>query len=137
MKIETALRYAQEIHDRVSSVNGLLGTPGSGNEAVRIRRVWVFGSTVKGGAAPNDLDILIDLQPCGRMYSAQRNQAKLDKDYYRRYGVRLPVSSRDTCLKWLTKGMKLVSRHCADQEEVEIDVKVEIYPRFLLKSTGA
>ncbi|WP_157657787.1 hypothetical protein [Burkholderia ubonensis] len=132
MKLETAHRYAREIHERVKRVNGLLGTPGCSSEAVRIRRIWVFGSTVKGSQAPNDLDILIDLECCGRHFMGSRNQAQVDKDYLRRHGIRRAVASRETCLKWLTAGMKKVSRHCADTETVEIDVKVEIYPRYLL-----
>ena len=132
VKLETAQRYAREIHERVTGVNGLLGTPGCGREAVRIRRIWVFGSTVKGSQAPNDLDILIDLEACGRLFAGSRNQARLDKKALSNYGIRRAVSSRDTCLQWLTAGMKKVSRHCADTEEVEIDVKVEIYPRFML-----
>jgi predicted nucleotidyltransferase len=132
VKIETARRYAREIHERVKAVNGLLGTPGCSDEAVRIRRIWVFGSAVKGSQAPNDLDVLIDLHRCGRSFSGSRHQARIDRRYLANHGVRVAVDSKDACLKWLTDGMRKVSRHCTDTETVDIDVKVEIYPRFML-----
>lgn len=69
LKLATALRYANEISRRVREVNGLLATPLCGHEAVRISRVWVFGSTIKGSLAPNDLDLLIDLHEVGRRFT--------------------------------------------------------------------
>lgn len=128
MKLETALRYARDVASRVHGVNGLLATPLCEHEAVRISRIWVFGSTVKGSPNPNDLDLLIELKECGRFRT--RRQARLDKRYFRNYGIRLALPSRDEALKWLTKGMRKVSRHCVDTERVEIDVKVMIYPRM-------
>jgi predicted nucleotidyltransferase len=127
MKRETALRYAHEIARRVRSVNGLLATPLCNAEAVRFKRIWVFGSTVKGSAAPNDLDVLIELAYAGRGRSWQ--QTKVNKDYLRRYGVRLAPSADDEALKWLTRGMRNVSRHTTLTDEVQPDVKVLIYPR--------
>lgn len=61
MKRETAIKYAREIARRAQSVNGLLATPGCSYEAVRIKRMWIFGSTVKGKTDPNDLDLLIEM----------------------------------------------------------------------------
>src|ERR1700693_5057438 len=104
MKLKTALRYAHEIARRVHAVYGLLATPLCGNEAVRIRRIWVFGSTVKGSQTPNDLDILIDMEEVGRHYNAK--QTRVDKAYLRSYGMRFPPRSKYAALKWLTKGMK-------------------------------
>jgi hypothetical protein len=127
MKLATALRYANEVARRVQSVNGLLATPLCSHEAVRIKRIWVFGSTVKGSQAPNDLDLLIDLEEVGRRYSFRR--ARVDRQYFRRYGCRRSPPARADALKWLTKGMKMVSRHCLDSECADIDKKVLIYPR--------
>ena len=84
MKRKLAFRYAFEVARRVHGVNGILATPLCDREAVRFKRIWVFGSTVKGGEAPNDLDLLIELEPCGRWHSYR--QGKIDKEYLRRYG---------------------------------------------------
>jgi predicted nucleotidyltransferase len=128
MKLATANKYAREVARRLHSVNGLLATPLCNSEAARISRVWVFGSTVKGSQNPNDLDLLIEIRPVGRRFKAK--QARPDRALLRRMGVRLAPSSVEYGLKWLTKGMKMVSRHRTDVETAELDVKVLIYPRW-------
>ena len=127
MRREVALRYADKVAQRLHSVNGILATPMCGSEAVRFRRVWVFGSTAKGSESPNDLDLLIEAEECGRHRSWR--QTRYDKEMRRRYGYLSTVNATDEALKWLTKGMKKVSRHIAAREKVEIDVKVLLYPR--------
>ncbi len=127
MKRKDAFRYAFEVARRVHSVNGILATPLCGREAVRFKRIWVFGSTMKGAQEPNDLDLLIDLEPCGRWRSWR--QGKLDKEYLRRYGMWQAVSAEKEALKWLTKGMRKVSRHTLPDEAAVIDIKVLLYPR--------
>jgi predicted nucleotidyltransferase len=134
MKLETAQRYAREIAARVHSVNGLLATPLCSGEAARISRVWVFGSTVKGSTAPNDLDVLIEINEVGRRRSAA--QGRMCKKYYRAFGVRVAASTTEEALKWLTKGMKKVSRHTTNGETAELDVKVLIYPRWDMDIQG-
>lgn len=128
MRKETALRYAAEITARLRGINGLLATPLCQKEAVRIRRVWVFGSTVKGSEAPNDLDLLLDLWPVGR----HRNwkQGKLDRRLARAFGIRLAIDGENEALKWLTKGMRKVSRHSFEDERgLDLSPLVMIYPR--------
>lgn len=132
MKRGTALRYAREIARRLHEVNGLLATPVCSHEAVRINRVWVFGSTAKGSDAPNDLDVMIELRMAGRRRTWR--QSRVDLEYLRRHGVRCAPQSRDYFLKWLTKGMRGVSRHCTDMDCVELDVKTLIYPRYDLET---
>ena len=134
MKRETALRYAREIARRLHEVNGLLATPVCNYEAVRVRRVWVFGSTAKGAENPNDLDVMIELDcMVGRHRTWQ--QSTIDKDARRRFGVRVARGNRAVFLKWLTKGMRGVSRHCRDLDAVELDVQTLIYPRYDLEPT--
>lgn len=128
MRKQTALRYASEIAARLRGVNGLLATPLCQKEAVRIRRAWVFGSTVKGSEAPNDLDLLLDFRPVGR-YRNWR-QGKLDRRHARAFGVRLAIDSEHEALKWLTKGMRKVSRHSFENEKgLDLSPLVMIYPR--------
>lgn len=129
MKRATAVKYAHEIARRLRSVSGLLATPNCEFEAVRIARVWVFGSTVKGSLTPNDLDILIDIKAVGRRTRWVLGR-KLDREYSRRYGFDQMPNSERYALLWLTRGMRKVSRHTTDVEKVEIDVKRLIYPRF-------
>lgn len=133
MKRETALKYSVEIARRVHSVNGVLATPLCSSTAVRISRVWVFGSTAKGSQAPNDLDVLIEIKECGQ----HRNwkQAKLDRRYLRSYGMKQAPSAIQAALQWLTKGMRLVSRHTTRSEASVLDVKTLIYPRYDMPKT--
>ena len=133
MKRQTALKYLQEIARRAHSVNGLLATPLCEKEAVRVSRIWVFGSTAKGSQSPNDLDLLIDMRPVGRHRTWK--QAGLDKRYLHSYGIRCAKDSNNEFMKWLTKGMRMVSRHNFYQEGAEIDVKKLIYPRYELELT--
>jgi hypothetical protein len=127
LNLATALRYAHEVSRRVREVNGLLATPLCGDEAVRISRVWVFGSTIKGSLAPNDLDLLIDLREVGRRFTAE--QTRVDRVRLRAHGLWLAPPARSEALKWITKNMRNVSRHCRDSEFAVIDKLVMIYPR--------
>lgn len=131
MKIETAKRYAAEIARRVTEVNGVILTPRGEHKFVKINRMWVFGSVVKGSLNPNDLDLLIDLEASGDWQRWE--DVGFDPAYLRRYGMRTTRKSSSEALMWLTKGMRNVSRHCTDTEKVEIDVKVMIYPIFELQ----
>ena len=132
MKRATALRYAREIARRLHEVNGLLATPVCKHEAVRVRRVWVFGSTAKGAENPNDLDVMIELDcMVGRHKTWQ--QTTIDKEARKRFGVRVARDNRTVFLKWLTKGMRGVSRHCRDMDGVVLDVQTLIYPRYDLE----
>ena len=72
MKRATALKSLKKIVDRIHAVNGLLATPEASSEAFRIKRAWVFGSTVKGSESPGDLDILIDAESVGRRLATHR-----------------------------------------------------------------
>lgn len=128
MKRSTAINYARVVARRVHAVNGLLGTPLCDSEAARIRRIWVFGSTVKGSENPNDLDLLIEVDRAGRYRSAR--QARVDKRYLHAHGMRFAPCSIEYTLKWLTRGMKMVSRHTTHNEGAKLDVKVLIYPRW-------
>ena len=128
MKRATALRYAGEITARLCRVNGLLATPLCGREAVKFKRVWIFGSTVKGSEAPNDLDVLIECMEVGRLRTWR--QGRLDKRVLRAHGNRRAINARDEAYKWLSKGMKKVSRHSAAAEAgLDLGLMVMIYPR--------
>lgn len=129
MTRERALRYAREVAARLHRINGIVCTPNCGDEAVVVRRVWVFGSTAKGSRAPNDLDLLIDSRRAGRRWLWLRGR-KLDKRYLRSYGIAtMPEAERDFRL-WLTRGMRKVSRHKFGIVDVPVDVKYLIYPRW-------
>lgn len=130
MRIETALKYAREISRRIHAVNGILATPRCNREAIKFRRAFVFGSTVKGKDKPNDLDVLIDMVACGK--SRNYRQGSLDRRRARSMGIAVAPCSRDYALKWMTKGMKKVSRHIYEVDAEIIDIKVEIYPRYKL-----
>ena len=133
MKRATALKYSVEIARRVHAVNGLLATPLCSQEAVRIRRIWVFGSTAKGSQSPNDLDILIDCERVGRRFTWQ--QTKVNKRFLHSYGIKTSQDGENEALKWLTKGMRFVSRHTLTDECAVLDVKTLIYPRYDLSLT--
>lgn len=127
MKLATAQKNALEIHRRLRSVGGLIGTPNTGSEAVQIKCVWVFGSTVKGKLNPNDLDILVEGTTVGRRYLSFRNQCgRYSKRGIGRLFAKCPI---DRASKWMRGGMKMVSLHWACYDSVQPDVKIMLYPR--------
>lgn len=130
MKLETAIRYCHEIHRRLVEVKGIIPTPFAQYEGMRVKKVWVFGSTIKGSQTPNDLDILIHWEHHGKRRSW--TEVGYNKAYYRAHGLRVPIDSGHEARKWLTKGMKNVSRHDTESEATIFDVKVQIYPNFKL-----
>jgi hypothetical protein len=135
MKLETALRHAAEIARRLESVNGLIPTPRGGHEFCLVKKAWVFGSTIKGSNAPNDLDVLIFAEEAGLR---QRWEAVgFDPRYYRSHGYKQTRRTKREAKMWLRKGMKMVSIHDTESEATIFDKKVEIYPRFLLAGLTA
>lgn len=127
MKRATALRNAHRIAERVRGVNGILATPGCDRSAVRIKRVWIFGSTIKGSPAPNDLDVLIECVGIGLSPAGQR---RCDREYKRRYGMRSSVSCFLELRRWLRCGMQKVSVHFLDIEGSLASPRALIYPRW-------
>jgi hypothetical protein len=134
MKRDVALRYAELIHRRLKSVNGLLATPLCNFEAVRFRRVWIFGSTVKGSQEPNDLDVLIESYVAGRRRSWQ--QGTFDKIWKRRHGLMFAKFAGAEAFKWLTAGMRKVSPHSFGIDMHVAYPRVMIYPRFDILKNG-
>lgn len=139
MKLATALKNANRISDRLKSVGGIVSTPLCDFPGVKITRMWVFGSTVKGSQKPNDLDLLIEIKVIGNYRSwhesrAVRSRVRLDKRRARRTGFRGAIAAENEALKWLTKGTLNTSRHMYGVERIEIDKKVMIYPRNDLKT---
>lgn len=134
MKRDVALRYAEMIHRRLKLVNGLLATPLCNFEAVRFRRVWIFGSTVKGSQDPNDLDVLIEWEVAGRHRTWR--QGALDKTWKRRHGLRFAKFAEDEAKKWLKAGMRKVSCHSYSFDQYVAYPRVMIYPRFDIQKNG-
>lgn len=134
MKLSSALKKANEISSRIKSVNGIIATPLHRYEAVKIQRVWLFGSAAKGKLNPNDVDILIEMKEVGFRsinYSNRRKSINffVDKDYQRRYGLAFPKPSGPTALKWIRNKKHNVSLHWTAIDRVDPDVKIMIYPR--------
>jgi len=146
MKRSTAIKNMHEIARRLHSINGLLATPLTSDEAFKISRVWVFGSTVKGSTSPNDLDILIEGKGVGRrrLFSFNRRgfkyketrdcrpflHARLDKSYLHQRGIMRAICSENEAYKWLSKGMKRVSRHSLENDDEIAWPRMMIYPKF-------
>jgi len=146
VNLANSIRNAIKIADRVKSVNGLLGTPYCDYEAVRISRVWVFGSTVKGKLQPNDTDILIELKPVGyyqgtgaqankrnRYDIAMRGNSKADYKYRSRLGLRFQLEAKREAFKFIKKNIQNVSLHDFDNDGQLGDIpttKIMIYPRM-------
>jgi hypothetical protein len=135
MKLETALHHAAEIARRLESVNGLIPTPRGGNEFYLVKKAWVFGSTIKGSDAPNDLDVLLFAENAG---ARQRWEVVgFDPVYRKATGLRRARHTDREAKMWLRKGMMMISLHDTESEETIFDKKVEIYPRFLLTDITA
>lgn len=130
MKRSTAMRYCHEIHEKLTAIGGLLETPRGQRSHLQFLKVEVFGSTVKGTLEPNDLDLLIATEATGVNRSWE--EVGFDPAYLRATGVRIPRDSKEEAYKWLTKGMRNVSRHDAAIEMIKIDKKIEIFPKYLM-----
>lgn len=116
------------------AIGGLLETPRGQRSHIRFLKVEVFGSTVKGALEPNDLDLLIATEATG--VNRSWKEVGFDPAYLRATGVHTPRDSKEEAYKWLTKGMRNVSRHDAAIEMIRIDKKIEIYPKYLLQDSS-
>lgn len=135
MKRTTALKYCVEIARRLHEIDGRLPTPGYSTDFVIFEKVWVFGSTAKGSDEPNDLDILIHFGPAGKRRTVSEG-GLVDKEYFRRHSIERTHASEDYAVKWLTKGMKRVSRHWTLLEGDKVfPEKKQIYPAYKMDLT--
>lgn len=138
MNNKTAVKNLNMVLRRIRAVNGILATPMHEYDAVKIKRVWLFGSFAKGKAEPNDVDLFVELvrfrsdfvPPCTRIGKIN-GRYLLDKDYYRRHGIIRPKQVYDTLIKWLRKDLRKVSVHIVGDDEIfsQLDTKILIYPR--------
>lgn len=118
MKLKLAISYAKRIHEKLNTLTeGTLELEGCEYKKIKVEKVWVFGSTVKGSLLPNDLDLLIKSTKLDLASFPERLNAK---------------DSTNEFFKWLSKGMKKVSRHDWMNEITSIDKLVEIWPKFEL-----
>ena len=140
MKAKTAINNAMKIAERIKLLNGLIGTPGTGFECFRIKRAWVIGSTIKGKENPNDLDIILDAEECGRRFNTVKLYrkcskwphyygAKLHKEYLRRYGMYSPVSCEYEAHKYLRGWLKMARIHDWKIDHEAASQRIMIYPR--------
>ena len=138
MKRKTAEKNLKTIISRLHQVNGILATPNYNQNAVRIKRAWLFGSFAKGKDEPNDLDIFVEViyVPPERFYIEEHRYKLLgcfkpDKAYSRSYGMIRPAQSDEYFVKWLRKSMKMISVHFVGDDRVfdRLDKKILIYPR--------
>jgi predicted nucleotidyltransferase len=124
VKYETAIGYAHLIAARLRAVNGLIPTPRASFEYLRVRRAWVFGSTVRGKDRPNDLDIMLDVAFCGRQLRRmrfRRNESFIHRTLF---------STFEDGARWLRRGMRNVSMHTNDEWPcLSRRCRVLIYPR--------
>lgn len=136
MKLSTALNNALKIAERIKSVNGLIGTPGTNFECFRVKRAWVFGSAIKGKSHPNDLDIIIDGQECGVRFASTkihsfttRKGARLDKAISRTERMYWPLRCKKVAYQYMRRGMKNLSIHAWDVDCEVANPRIMIYPR--------
>jgi hypothetical protein len=145
MKRQTALRNVGKVSSKLRQLGGIIGTPECSHPAVRVKRAWVFGSTVKGKQEPNDVDILVELEEVGRAQSHEREddgyrRSNIERRYstaqkskgYAYCGVTWPKSATAEATRFLRAGMKKVSVHDYSRSNDFGDInetKVLIYPR--------
>lgn len=138
MKRRTAISHVKVVKERLLQCNGVIGTPASEFEFVRIKRAWVFGSTAKGNETPGDVDILVEILPAGRMLATNA----LARQCGRRGGARnhpargapktYPACSFTNAYRFLSAGMKMVRFHdlAVDGQFGDIAAtRILIYPR--------
>lgn len=122
MKLKLAICYAKRIHEKLNNLTeGTLELEGCEYKKIKVEKVWVFGSAIKGSLFPNDLDLLIKSTNFDLTPFQERLHAK---------------NSTNEFFKWLSKGMKKVSRHDWMDEITSIDKLVEIWPNFELDESN-
>lgn len=132
MKRKTAERHVNEVVRRLRAVNGLIGTPTASRQFCKIRRLWLFGSVLKGKDTPGDVDILAEFMPCGRIQRASNaylrgkpwQNARFENPR-KRYLMASPI---DDAIRYLTKGMKMVRVHCLDVDGDIANPRVLLWP---------
>jgi len=107
MKVETALKYIEELKKRLSESKGVIATPTASREATSFDKVWVFGSVVKGSNEPKDVDILYQCHAVGEF----RMIGSIDGLIPHRNNSHIAESSRNRAIKILAKGMRMVRFH--------------------------
>lgn len=135
MKNETAIRNANKLAKRIKLLTGIIMTPEGKHEYIRIRRAWIFGSTIKGKENPNDVDILVEYHRRGRLKytNKHRNEkriqnCKTDKNYLRKYGSTVGLDSYHIALKYLTRNMKMIRIHDFRFDHRYAKPRIMIYP---------
>ena len=139
MKRKTALKNLKIIINRIRAINGIFATPKHNFEALKVKRVWVFGSVAKGSLDPNDIDLFVelkgfrrDIKPIRREFGGgNTGRFKLDYAYYRNHGMYRAKQSDEAFIKWLRKDLRKISIHLVGDDEIfnQIDEKILIYPR--------
>jgi len=153
LKRSTAIKTALEIAERVKKLNGIVGTPECEFTAYRVKRMWLFGSTVKGCEKPNDVDILIDGSECGlNQFANWKNKksmnsfvkdrktrsdrpfakfrlGKTDKGFLKSCGIYVAVSSRTTALRSIRGSSKMVRFHEYKVDGNLAHPRIMLYPR--------
>ena len=88
-----------EIARRLVSVNGLIPTHRGDHEFYLVKKAWVFGSTIKGSDAPNDLDVLLFAENAGARQKWQ--DVGFDPVYYKDHGMRTTRPTPREAKMWL------------------------------------
>lgn len=128
MKLHTSIKNALTVADRVRAVNGILATPCCRFPAIRISRVWLFGSTVKFKDEPNDTDLLIEYRYVGDR-TTRGGGVRYDRQYLKSYGVKSAIDSVDEMHKYLRGRLKMVRLHSAEVDGPIAYPRVLLYPR--------
>lgn len=139
MKLKTAINNAMKVQYAIKKCNGLIGTLGTEYECVKIKKAFIFGSTVKLKPEPNDLDVIVEFSFCGRRFGVTRIHnnkdgypyigAKIDKNWKRRFNYKFPADSYNAALRYMAGGMKMIRIHNWEFDERFADPKIMIYPR--------
>lgn len=138
MKRTTALRIAAEVADRLRKANGCIGTPTAYRPYVRVSRLWLFGSTAKGKAEPNDVDLLLDACIVGEYRPPGHGGARLDRERKRRYGITGAMDPFAQADRYLRGRAKMVRIHHVSIDGDLAAPRVMLYPRNMLHNvTGA
>lgn len=123
--------------DRIRMFNGIIATPEDHHEFVKVKRVWLFGSTARGKQNPNDTDLLFEFCEGGRLKRAgktargskQPNTAKIDRDYRRRYGIDIAKNTTTSLFRYLRGHLKMIRFHDARIDAKYATDKILVYPR--------
>lgn len=129
MKLQTCLKYAQEIASQMKLNGNIIYTPGCSWEFFKVKSIYLFGSVAKGKINPGDVDIMVDGEVIGKHFNIHKKGTfKIDKDYNRKHNVIRAKPCLEEALRFVKSKRKNVSVNYTPYIGFDPANKIQLYP---------